>query len=109
MYQDIADDRANISPTFGEHSGHLVAPCSCTVTSDLVGFRRLPHSSGVTAFDYGSIGRGFKSLRAHRNSGPERDFCCEAKSRFVFLPTYCPHVKEFWVEIRPNRRLCCTF
>jgi len=31
----------------------------------LPGFRALPLSSGPTAFDYGSIGRGFKSLRAH--------------------------------------------
>ena len=41
---------------------------------------RLPHSSGETAFDYGSIGRGFKSLRAHRNSGSDQEFCETAES-----------------------------
>jgi len=50
--------RAHISPTLGEHRGQLVASTSSAVTSVLAGFRQLPHSSGETAFDYGSIGRG---------------------------------------------------
>jgi hypothetical protein len=31
----------------------------------LAGFRLLPYGSWETDFDYGSIGRGFKTLRAH--------------------------------------------
>jgi hypothetical protein len=58
--------RAQISPTLGEHRGQLLASGSSPVTSVFAGFRSLPRNSGDSAFDYGSIGRGFKSLRAHQ-------------------------------------------
>jgi len=59
-------DRAHISPTLGEHRGQLAASKSHPVISVLEGFWALPHSSAGMFFDYGSIGRGFKSLRAHQ-------------------------------------------
>jgi hypothetical protein len=37
-------------------------------------FRSLPYVSGETTFDYGSIGRGFKSLRAHTENADQRHY-----------------------------------
>ena len=61
---------AHTSPTLGERPGQLLPSRSLAVASGLRGSRVLPHHSAETAFDSGSIGRGFKSLRAHQN----RDF-----------------------------------
>ena len=57
--------RAHISPTRGAHPGQFMSSRSAAVTSVLAALRQLPPSSGHATFDYGSIGRGFKSLRAH--------------------------------------------
>ena len=61
------------------------------VTSILAAFRSLPHSSGDTTFDYGSIGRGFKSLRAHQKIGLTSTFLRAGLACFSFahiLPTF---------------------
>jgi len=57
---------AHTSPTLGERPGQLLPSRSLAVASGLRGSRVLPHYSAETAFDSGSTGRGFKSLRAHQ-------------------------------------------
>jgi hypothetical protein len=58
----------NPPPTLKEHPGQLAVSGSCSITKILAGFHQLPRSSGGATFDYGSIGRGFKSLRRTKHT-----------------------------------------
>ena len=63
----------NPVPTFHphveKHRGQHLSSRSRPVTSVLAGFRRHPHSSGETTFDYGTIGQERKAAKPTRNNG----------------------------------------
>ena len=82
----------NPCPYFTETRGAFWSTRGIGVTPShqrLAGFWPFPHNSGETVFDYGSIGGGFDSVRAHQELPVRSTFPLECgRARCGFCPYF---------------------